>query len=188
MRIHIPSLKNAGWQALALWKSLLSMFKAEWKLDDYPIRFRSQPATDPPTASRLKALPWVARIINWPVMSGTGDTKSAALAELRLSFERFKETKPSLPRPGTHVPIEFAPSVRVNRHRELARDFTQRILGMEWAWISDGSSLWDFHGEPSNDGLNEKIRQTYGVDVADISSGNLADIFDRIAKTDIADE
>jgi hypothetical protein len=115
-------------------------------------------------------------------MSGGGNTKQEALEELRKSFDYFSATKKALPRPGTRVPIEFATTVRVDRNVELAKDFIQRILGVEWAWISDQSSLWDFHGDETNESLTEKIHQIYGVDVSDISSGNLADIFDRISK------
>lgn len=71
---------------------------------------------------------------------------------------------------------------RVGQHSELARDFVKRVLDAEWARISDESSLWDLHGDETNESLAEKIRHTYGVDVSDISSGNLADIFDRISK------
>jgi hypothetical protein len=42
------------------------------------------------------------------------------------------------------------------------------------------SSLGDFHGNETDAALIEKIRRIYGVDVSDISTGNLADIFDRI--------
>jgi hypothetical protein len=51
---------------------------------------------------------------------------------------------------------------------------------VDWAWISDESSLWDFHEDETNESLTDKIRHIYGVDVSDISSGNLANIFDRI--------
>ena len=80
------------------------------------------------------------------------------------------------------MPIEFATSNRVSQHSELAKDFFQRVLGIDWAWISDESSLWDFHGNETNDKFVEKIRCIYAVDISDISSGNLADIFDRIKK------
>jgi len=119
-------------------------------------------------------------VINWPGMSGSANSRLEALEELRKNFERFRATKPKLPRPGTKVPIEFAARERVGPHSELAKDFIKRVLDIEWAWISDESSLWDFHGDETNESLNSKIRRIYGVDVSDISSGNLADIFDRI--------
>lgn len=79
--------------------------------------------------------------------------------------------------------MEFARQDRINAHQSLKDDFVSRVLGLEWAFISDESSLRDFHTEPSNDALCSKIRQTYGVDVGDIESGNLADILERIARS-----
>jgi len=114
-------------------------------------------------------------------MSGSGNTRQEALEELHKSFDHFRATKKALPRPGTRVPIVFATTVRVDRNAELAKDFIQRILGLEWAWVSDESSLWDFHADETNESLTEKIHHIYGVDVSDIANGNLADIFDRIS-------
>jgi hypothetical protein len=116
-------------------------------------------------------------------MSASGNTRQDSLEELRKKFDRFKVAKSELPRPGTKVLIEFAASNRVAKHPELTKDFFRRVLEVDWAWISDESSLWDFHDNETNDGLTEKIRHIYGVDVSDISSGNLADIFDRITKS-----
>jgi hypothetical protein len=115
-------------------------------------------------------------------MAGSAISKPEAFEQLRRNFEHFKTTKPNLPRPGTKVPLEFAPSERVVRHSELTKDFVKRVLGVDWAWISDESSPADFHEEETNDGLVERIRHIYGVDVSDVPDGNLADIFDRISK------
>jgi len=54
-------------------------------------------------------------------------------------------------------------------------------LDFEWAFISDGSSLWDFHTGPSVDTFHTKIKEIYGIDVSDVGSGNLAEILTRIA-------
>ena len=159
-----------------------STLKRDWTIDDYPINIRFQGVPEPALASRLKPIPWTASVINWPAMSGNGNTKIGALEGLRRNFERFKAANSELPRPGTKVPIGFAIRNRVDQHSELANDFIQRILELKWAWISDESTLGDFHDEETNERLLEKIRRDYGVDVSDISSGNLADIFDRIAK------
>jgi hypothetical protein len=158
------------------------MFKQEWGIDDYPIRVSFQSTTKPLHNSRLKPLSWTASIINWSGMAGSANSRVEALEELRKNFDKYKSTKQSLPRPGTKVPVQFATSMRVDQHSELAKDFVKRVLDLDWAWISDESSLWDFHGDETNESLNEKIRHVYDVDVSDISSGNLADIFDRISK------
>jgi hypothetical protein len=148
----------------------------------YPIRVRFQQPAEPLNESRLKLIPWIADVVNWPAMSGNGNTRREALEAVRNNFDRFKATKPNLPRPGTKVPIEFATSRRVSQHAELAKDFIKRVLDLDAAWISDESSLWDFHVDETNEFLTDKIRRVYGVDVSDISSGKLADIFDKILK------
>lgn len=178
----MTDLGNIASQARAIWKHLASRFKTEWTIKDYPIRCRFQPAVETPKASRLSLVPWVASVINWPAMSGNGSTRQEAIQELREKFDRFKAANGKLPRPGTKVPVEFVASDRVDQYSELAKDFIQCVLEIEWAWISDESSLWDFHSDETNGKLNDKIRHLYGVDVSDISNGNLADIFERISK------
>ena len=86
-----------------------------------------------------------------------------------------------MPRPGTRVPVQFAAQERVSAHPELAEDFVRRVLELEWAWISDESSLWDFHWDETNDALYAKIEEVYGVDASDIKSAKLSEILDRIA-------
>ena len=78
-------------------------------------------------------------------------------------------------------PIVFVPRPRIDHHSELVNDFIQRVLELDWAWISDQSSLWDFHTDTTNGKYIERIHRVYGVDVSDVQNGNLADIFDRIA-------
>jgi hypothetical protein len=93
---------------------------------------------------------------------------------------RANERK-QLPRPGTHVPIELASRDRVDAHPELTKDFVRRVLNLDWAWISDESSLWDFHASDDNRVLIAKINEVYGVDVSDIESARLSEILERIA-------
>jgi len=150
-------------------------------MEDYPVHISFQSVAEPLHRSRLKPFPWTASIINWPAMAGGANSRLEALEELRKNFERFRATKASLPRPGVKVPVEFATSARVSQHSELSKDFVKRVLDLDWAWISDESSLCDFHDDETNESFIERIRDIYGVDVSNISSGNLADIFDRIS-------
>jgi hypothetical protein len=182
---HLRNLRN---QILSSWKWLLSFGKTDWSLNDYPIAVRKQVGIEPDTPSRLKLVPYSASIVKWHALSGSGDTADEALADLQRNFEQQKAAKHTnhqqLPRPGTHVELEFAANERVAAHRELADDFIQRVLEMEWAYITDASSLWHFHGEETNDSLVLKVKDVYGVDISDIESGRLYEIFDRIARED----
>lgn len=175
-------------QLRATWKWVLSFLSKDWELEDYPISIREQKpdqcnAYD--DSRRLKLHPFVASITNWNV-DGFGDSKEDALRDLLTSFISRKamlkdEGKP-LPRPGTKVPIQFASQLRVNAHPGLTQDFIERVLGFEWAFISDESSLWDFHSDASNEALLVKIKDVYGVNAEDIQSARIWEILDRIAE------
>lgn len=124
-----------------------------------------------------------AQIVNWRLMFGFGDSKEMALADLKNNFDKFK-MKNKLPRPGTKVPIkvEFASTREIENYDFIAADFFRKVLRMNYydCFISDESSLWDFHDKETNEHLSEKIREIYEVDVSDIESGNLVEIFKRI--------
>jgi hypothetical protein len=173
-------------QVYAAWKLCLAARKANWELSDYPIVMREVNVDPEYIGTRYRQYRYSATIVNWWVITGAGDTKEEALHDLNKSFarqrlERMKSGR-VLPRPGTRVQIEFASQERVNKHSELAKEFVQRVLGLEWAWISDESSLWDFHADETNDALISKIREVYGVDVSYIQSARLSEILERIAE------
>lgn len=173
----------------AWWKCFRSLFKRDWDLSDYPISVRKHEIDPDYVGTRLKQHRYSAQIVNWG-LSGNGDTEEEALKDLEKSFsttkaERAKSGK-KLPRPGTHVEIEFASRERVDAHPELAEDFIRRVLNLDWAWISDESSLWDFHSSDDNRALIAKINEVYGVDVSDIKSAKLWQILDRIAASRVA--
>ena len=130
-----------------------------------------------------KPIAWTDQVINWWQMAGHGDTRDQALANLRVSFETFRSRHDVLPRPGSGAPLEFASSHLVERYETLARDFLQRLLGLNHddCFISDQSSLWDFNGGDSNDTLYRKISDLYGVDVSDVDSARLGKILEKIA-------
>ena len=172
---------------IAAWKFCLSFRRTEWVLSDYPVIVREQKLDLDlgHGAPRFEQQRYLARVVKWWVLTGGGDTAEQAKRNLVEQFERMKaewqQKGKRLPRPGTEVPIEFALSERVHAHPELNEDFIRRVLGLDWAFVSDGSSLWDFHTSETNDALHAKIKEIYGVDVSDIQSGNLAEILERIA-------
>jgi hypothetical protein len=168
------------------WKWLLSFRTNNWELDDYPIAIRKEEDNGDPifTAPRFTPHKYVAHILN-ATLGGGGDTPWAAKEKLKESFEtvrnrRLEDGKP-LVRPGRSWPVEFASQTHVNEHEALSEDFIRRVLDLDWAWISDESSLWDFHTDIDNTRLHTKIMEIYRVDVSDIQSGRLTEIFERIA-------
>jgi hypothetical protein len=164
------------------WKWCCSFAKTDWELEDYPISIKRQ-EVDLNLPARFTQHPCWARVLGWHIDAG-GASKAEAMNALREQFAKRKtdwlKTGKPLPRPGVRVPIEFASQERLSAHAELAEDFIHRILGLESAWISDESSLSNFHFEETNGELVAKIREVYGVDVSDIESGKLWEIFDRI--------
>ena len=124
------TFEEIGFQASAAWKRFISIFKTEWRIEDYPIHVRFHSVAETPQASRLKTFPWTATVINWPGMLGGGETRQEALEDLRKKFEQFKATNEVWPRPGVKVPVKFAANTRIERHAELAEDFVKRVLGI----------------------------------------------------------
>lgn len=182
---------GAAWEVLtfdwtqrlnAIWKFLLSFRKRTWDLSDYPVRVRHVDAV--PDRRGAPAYAWSADIVRWWAMAGFGHSRSEALHNLARCFEQRASRPDPLPRPGTPGPVEFASTRRIEQHADLAADFLQRVLGLrrEECFISDQSSLWDFHDQETNEHLNGRIVELYGVDVLDMESALLADIFDRIAE------
>ena len=174
-------------EMLAAWKWCLSFRKSDWRLNDYPIATREQEPNPAYSAPRFTQHHYRAYIIRWPVISGSGDTPQQARANLEQMFEKVIRNQlqegRTANRPGTKVRIEFASQEKVSSDPALSDDFIQRVLGLEGAWISDESSLWDFHSEQTNDHLYAKIREVYGVDVSDIESASLWAIFESIEES-----
>jgi hypothetical protein len=119
------------------------------------------------------------------VLGGGGNTPEEAMQDLAARLEDMRIARnsdgKSMPRPGREVPIQFASSDRIQAHANLTDDFVKQVLGLDWALITDESSLWDFRTEEKNGLLNARIGIIYGVNVSDITSGNIAEILDRIA-------
>jgi hypothetical protein len=166
-----------------VWKYVRSFLKQEWSAGDYPIRIRHPDSSNADHPARWKPVRVNAAVINWWQMSGDGETEAEAVKDLATKLEARKARGERLPRPGTGLPIEFAASGRVEAHQRLAADFVKRVLGLDIGdcFISDESSLWDFHADEDNTLLYNKIMLIYGVDVSGIEHAKLADIFDRLA-------
>jgi len=79
--------------------------------------------------------------------------------------------------------IEFAPTRGVDMFADVAEEFIGKVFGFAPGdyLITDESSLHDFTslGDDVAD-VHEKIRLVYDIDVSDIESGNLYEIFLRI--------
>ncbi len=80
--------------------------------------------------------------------------------------------------------IELAATDELDMFRSLADEFMQEIFCMEPGsyLITNESSLRDFQGVEDLElpDILRKIREVYGVDVSDIVSGNLVEVFARI--------
>jgi hypothetical protein len=181
----INRLTRLKYKVLALAKLGLSFRKRDWQLLDYPVVIKESDYAAFSTDSPLyKPVPYSAFIVNWGLM-GMGDTKDEALSALESTFQKVKlergQNAEPLPRPGVSVPIQVAPASRVDAHPELAEDFIQRVLEIDWALITDESSLWDFNAGENNAPLFARIKDIYGIDVSDIQSARLCEIFERIA-------
>jgi hypothetical protein len=168
-----------------IFKYILSFFKRDWILSDYPVNYvHHDLPEDIPQSTKLRPIRWHVGIPNWLRMTGYGDTKDEAYADLEEKFYEFKRQGNQLPRPGTKVPIkiEFAPRVQVNSYDEIARDFFDKISGMNYqnVLITDASSLWDFPFGENEDELVDKIREVYNIDISNIEDGNLVRIFEMI--------
>ena len=80
------------------------------------------------------------------LLAGHGDTRDAALQDLRRAFDRYRASGKALPRPGTSVPLEFAGTTRMERLEPIARELFPTVLEMDYddCLVTDESSLWDF--------------------------------------------
>jgi len=77
-------------------------------------------------------------------------------------------------------PISYAPQDDIQAHSETLKRFINSVLGVEWALITNESSLDDFSFVEDSTSLEEKIKAVFGVDVSDIEDRNLLKIFERI--------
>jgi len=167
---------------LIIKKRLLSHTKSRWDFDDYPIRTWKNP-----NAGEIKVA-YGAGIINWSLMVGHGETKKKAIEDLKEKFKLYKDNHQELPRPGTKVPIKFATTEQIDKYEDIAVDFFNTVLNMNYheGFYSDGSSLPLFEPleeEQARKTRDEIINRTllrYSIDITDIYDGPLYIIFKKI--------
>jgi hypothetical protein len=157
-----------------------SFFKSRWRFEDYPLDYINQGECPTNLPERLQHKRWRADLTNWHYMYGTGDSKEIALADAKQKFDAMIASGKKMWRPGTGPGIVFAATEVPAHYPELSNDFIQNVLGLEWAWLSDESSLWDFHSNEGNSEMYLKIGEVYGVDVSHVPDANLTGIFTEI--------
>jgi hypothetical protein len=158
-----------------------SFFKSRWRFEDDPIDYVDQGESSPFKPKRFWHLRWRADVVNWRSVSGMGETKESALADAKQKFASWEASGEKMWRPGTGPGIVFASEQAIDRYPELRDDFIHKVLRLEWAFISDESSLWDFHENETNDEYFTRIYEVYRVDVSDREGANIAAILEKIA-------
>ena len=150
---------------------MLSFLKTKWEFNDYPLETWSNPN------AQQEDFKFGAKFTNWSTFVAHGSSIPEAIENLRNNLKEYAEDN-ELPRPGSKVPVQFAESNRIEENEEIAIDFFDKIVGMNYydCFISDYSSLSDF--DLDNEETLEKIKAEYGVE----PKGDLflADIFEEI--------
>ena len=167
----------------AIIKRITSYSKKSWIFEDYPTKTWKNP-----NAGKDKVA-YGAGIINWSTMVGHGETEEKALTALKDRFKFYMDNNDDLPRPGTNVPLKFAPTDNIDKNEKTAVDFFQNILNMDFygGFFSDGSSLNDFNfyendedSKKLKEEIIKKILLFYNTDISDIFDEPLWKIFERI--------
>ena len=80
--------------------------------------------------------------------------------------------------------VKLAATTGIERFDDVAEEFMLNVFGFEAGeyLITDLSSLHDFVGVDDMEFVDilSRIRDVYGLDVADLASGNLMQIFKRL--------
>jgi hypothetical protein len=157
-----------------------SFLKRRWEFNDYPLECVDQGERDPKLPERFQHSRWRADLVNWFAVSGVGESREEAIADAKRKFTAHQASGEKMWRPGTSPEIVFADNQAVAEHAALRDHFIQNVLGLDWAWVSDESSLWDFHEKADNSDLYLKIGEVYGVDVSHVEGAKLVAIFAEI--------
>ena len=168
-------------------KFVLSFFKAEWVLSDYPVRLQNHRAHIPAEETLVSDFPaeldhllqWSCEIPGWDGMSAFGNTPEEAEANLVCKFNNYRMSSKPLPRPGRKLRRKPTDRSDLEVYEIIAVDFFGNILETNFynCVLSDQASLYDFL--PGED-YDKRINNRYGIDISDIRSGNLLKIFRRI--------
>jgi hypothetical protein len=138
-----------------------SFFKFPWRFNDYPLDYIDQGECSQSLPERLQHKRWRADLVNWYEMSGTGDTKEAALEDAKQKFLVREASGEKLLRPGTGLgrsfpgtpKILFPENQRIDNYPELRDGFISRVLELEWAWVTDDHRF----------GISIRTRQTMNI-------------------------
>jgi hypothetical protein len=159
---------------------VLSFAKSEWSFEDYPVRIRKQNGVENSNFT------YSAQIICWWTISGLGSSRETALLNLKNNFVSIQSSRKQMPRPGTNVPIEFAPTLQIQEiPKFLMSDFLEHILGFDsedqkYVFISDESSLWDFTSDNDLNSCYNKILERYGIDVRKCDGAKIFEVLRTI--------
>lgn len=158
-------------QFKAIYKYLLSFLKSEWRFEDYPLETWTNPNAE------QDDIKFGAKFTNWSVFLAHGSSVNEAIDNLKNNFMEYAK-KNELPRPGSKVPIQFAETNRIEEYEEIAVDFFEKIIEINFydCFISDYSTLFEF--DKDDEKTIEKIKAEYGVEPG--SDLFLADIFEQI--------
>jgi len=165
-------------QIKALIKFILSFFKNNWEINDYPIRLRLQ--KNAPDNSK-----YFYQIINWWTVTGLGATKEEAFNNLITAFNDQVMNKGYKPRPGKEQKIKFVSTSIIDENYELVEHFLKTIIGFKEdspVFISDESSLWDFTFKNDINKYYDKIKNVYKIDLKEKNIDKIADIILIIKK------
>jgi len=124
-----------------------------------------------------------------PPSVGTGAGRQGrfiAPADLTHQVKKMKNDSQIIPSgPFKGKKLEFAPTTGIEKFRAISENFMNKIFGLEPGeyLISDESSLHDFTGldDVELPDIHKKIQEVYTIDVSDIKSKNLLEIFKRIS-------
>jgi predicted RNase H-like HicB family nuclease len=128
------------------------------KLEDYTLRITRREDWDS----------WEAELLEFFALKAAGQTREEAIQELeRLFSERVAYMEAAgkpLPVPGEEPEMMFSTSAQIDAQAAMARDFFQRVLGMNYddVFVSDATRLEEFG---TFETLRTRIKSVYGVDI-----------------------